>query len=311
MKRLLAVFALLCSARMYAATFAVTNTNDSGPGSLRWAIEQANATPGADTITGTAPGGTIVLASPLPAITDQVSISLYYYPIDGTNAGDGDGLVIDAGGVGVQFFRVANFRGDGIILQGGYTNLTEVTTTGNRNGIRVDGSNSFVVGINAFSNRANGIWVTSTGSGNQIGHAEQLCNVLCPHFPPPDEASGNGLSGIRIDGVNNRVDSVWIGIGPHYSVGALPNGGDGITVNGAHNVIFDCVISNNGGYGIQLLQPARLEYNDGSCNKGGFVGGSLIEPPVITSARADPTVITLNGTFHGTPNTQYLVEFLG
>jgi predicted outer membrane repeat protein len=45
-----------------AATFAVTNTNDSGPGSLRQAVADANAAPGADTITFSI-GGTITLAS--------------------------------------------------------------------------------------------------------------------------------------------------------------------------------------------------------------------------------------------------------
>jgi len=33
-----------------AATYTVTTTADSGAGSLRWAIEQANANPGADGI---------------------------------------------------------------------------------------------------------------------------------------------------------------------------------------------------------------------------------------------------------------------
>ena len=47
----------------------VRNTNDSGEGSLRWAIEEANALAGADTIRFDIGGGgpqTIQLSSPLP-----------------------------------------------------------------------------------------------------------------------------------------------------------------------------------------------------------------------------------------------------
>ncbi len=47
-----------------AATFTVTNINDSGTGSLRQAILDANASPGADTIDFSV-SGTIVLASTL------------------------------------------------------------------------------------------------------------------------------------------------------------------------------------------------------------------------------------------------------
>src|SRR5579871_1733684 len=51
----------------------VTNTQDSGPGSLRNAITCANSHPGRDTISF-AVSGTINLASPLPPITDPVVI---------------------------------------------------------------------------------------------------------------------------------------------------------------------------------------------------------------------------------------------
>src|SRR5208283_584475 len=58
------------------ATFLVTNTNDSGVGSLRQAILDANANPGADTI-DFAGGvtGPIALASNLPDISDNLTIN--------------------------------------------------------------------------------------------------------------------------------------------------------------------------------------------------------------------------------------------
>ena len=60
------------------ATFSVTNTNDSGPGSLRQAILDANAAPGADTIVfSVGPAGSSVLIQPstlLPPISETVTI---------------------------------------------------------------------------------------------------------------------------------------------------------------------------------------------------------------------------------------------
>jgi hypothetical protein len=59
-----------------AAIFTVTNTNDSGPGSLRQAVTDANAAPGADEITFTvAAPATISLLSALPAITDPLTVT--------------------------------------------------------------------------------------------------------------------------------------------------------------------------------------------------------------------------------------------
>src|SRR5262245_53083579 len=68
--------------RSVPAVFTVTTTDESGPGSLRQAITDANAATGADTITFTIPdalkssGGwwTIQLQAGLPTINDTVAI---------------------------------------------------------------------------------------------------------------------------------------------------------------------------------------------------------------------------------------------
>lgn len=59
-----------------AATFTVTSLNDSGAGSLRKAVLDANAAPGNDTIAfQSGLTGTIVLTSGEIAITDRVAIN--------------------------------------------------------------------------------------------------------------------------------------------------------------------------------------------------------------------------------------------
>src|SRR5271166_5220369 len=65
--------------RILLATFTVSNTNDSGPGSLRNTISEANGTPGLNTInfnfgTTTTPY-VISVQTPLPAITNPVVLN--------------------------------------------------------------------------------------------------------------------------------------------------------------------------------------------------------------------------------------------
>jgi hypothetical protein len=80
MKRFLGALILLLAVPVRAATFTVTNTNDSGAGSLRQAILDANGSGGADTISFNITGSgvhKIMLATSLSAITSPVTIDGY------------------------------------------------------------------------------------------------------------------------------------------------------------------------------------------------------------------------------------------
>src|SRR5713101_7312348 len=79
--RIIFLIPLLCAAltslqTVHAATITVMNTNDSGPGSLRAAIANANGTAGADVIAfDPSVTGTITLTSGELLITDDLTIS--------------------------------------------------------------------------------------------------------------------------------------------------------------------------------------------------------------------------------------------
>ena len=88
----LALILALCATPVSAAVFTVTNTNDSGAGSLRQAIIDANAAAGLDTIAFNIPGaGVHTITTPtidLPDITSPVLIDGYTQPgsLPNTNA---------------------------------------------------------------------------------------------------------------------------------------------------------------------------------------------------------------------------------
>ena len=93
-----------------AATFTVTNLNNSGAGSLRQAIADANSSPGQDDIVFSV-SGTIYPSSVLPSITDTVNLDGSTAPgyvtcgppvirLDGSLAGAASGLLLLPGANG-------------------------------------------------------------------------------------------------------------------------------------------------------------------------------------------------------------------
>ncbi len=161
------------------ATYTVTNTNDSGAGSLRQAIFDANANGGADTIDFNISGSgvhTINVASALPAVTDAVLIDGYTQTGSSVNTlsvGNNAGLTIELNGAGAG-------SANGLTLGGGS-----------------DGSTIRGMVINGFS--LSGIQLNSTNNlivGNFIGTNATGTSDL-----------GNSVDGITVSADNNSIGS--------------------------------------------------------------------------------------------------------
>lgn len=217
-----------------AATFSVTNTNDSGAGSLRQAIIDANNTTAADTITFSIGSGhqQIVPASALPPITQPVTIDGTTQPIfssaplielSGNGAGAGAiGLRITGNGAGstIKGLIINRFSSNGIFLDS-----SNNTITGNYIGTTFDGTaaaGNSGDGIGIFSGTA-----AAAASGNTIGGSTAANrNVI----------SGNGANGITINAQdggttsNNIISGNYIGANA-TGTAAIANVGDGVLVN--------------------------------------------------------------------------------
>ena len=198
-----------------STTFTVTNTNDSGAGSLRQAILDANATSGADVINFDIPGTGVKTISPnpeLPQITGAVTMDGYSQPgaqpntkavgsdavlkieLSGASADAGTGLYITAANSTVKGL-VINRWTHGIIL--GSSGATGNKIAGNYLG-------TDAMGTNDLGNDFNGVYV-GNASGNTIGGATAgERNVI----------SGNDYYGVNIDGqtaTGNRVVGNYVG----------------------------------------------------------------------------------------------------
>jgi hypothetical protein len=179
----------------------VTNTADSGPGSLRKAIMDANANPGPDTIVFSVGGGghqVIQPASPLPALTGVTVVNAMTQPgyggfplieLNGSAAGTGaNGLTLTAGSSTVKGLLVNGFDQAALLLTGAGgdtvvsnylgTNVTGTAAVANGYGVHVQAPYSHVGGTgpgdaNLISgNLLTGVFIEASGTvvqGNFIG----------------------------------------------------------------------------------------------------------------------------------------------
>jgi hypothetical protein len=243
----------------------VTTTADSGPGSLRQAILDANSHLGADAIDFAIDSGVRSIAplSPLPALTDPVIVDGTTQPgyagtpiiqLDGIHAGPQvDGLTMLAPFSRVQGLVINRFDGNGIVVA-----ATDDIVSGNYVGTDVSGT----IGL---GNDGDGVLVT--GVGAIVGGATpEARNII----------SGNGKAGIRVLGasaVNNSLVGNWIGLSAEGNA-PLGNQENGVVVDSANATHVGLpqfgpvnVISGNLGDGVVLR---------GSSFAPGTVAGNLI-----------------------------------
>lgn len=251
-----------------SATILVTNANDSGPGSFRQAILDSNASGGVyDTIEFNIPGAgvhTIVLASPLPDVSDPVFINGQTQPgysatplIELNGAGVGAGnpvLTLSGGGCEVRALAINRGPDAGIRIQ---------TNGGNKllqNVIGTDPSGTIPLG-----NGSHGIVIDDVG-GNRINDIG---------FYGTNVISGNGMHGILITGASaggNEVRGNVIGTDPGRRLD-LGNAGVGIMIqDAARTWIQDNDILRNAAGGVQvsgnpadetLIDNNRIAHNGG------------------------------------------------
>jgi hypothetical protein len=191
-----------------AANFTVTNINDSGAGSLRQAITDANTNPGLDTIDFSIPGSgvqTITPTSALPVITSPVTINGYsqtgasqnsqansdnavlLIEINGASAGSSSCLQITAGGSTVSGLVINRCAAAGILLSGAGGNII----TGNFIGTDPTGTLS-------RANLNTGINITNSPNNSVGGVTANARNLI----------SGNNASGVVINGATSTGNVV-------------------------------------------------------------------------------------------------------
>jgi hypothetical protein len=305
---LLLAVALLASCLASAATFTVTNTNDSGVGSLRQAMLDANATVGADTIAFAIPGAgvhTITPTTALPNITEQVTINGYTQPgaTPGTNAFPLPiNAVLQIELTGLQARLVVDPTAAGTVIRGLVINQSF-------DSIAVSAANVTVAG-NFIGTNAAGTAVPGTFSGFGIRHnSGNNFTVGGPNAADRNLISGGASGGIIIGfspvSTGHLIQGNFIGTDITGTValanlGTLPTGLS--NVNNA--VVVNNLISGNSGGGLDTINvtPNAMfvrgnligtQANGTSPLPNGNFGGILVRV----------SNVTIGGTAAGEPNT--------
>jgi titin len=293
--------------RTLLAVFTVINTNDSGLGSLRQAILDANANPGLDMINFDLPQTGVQTISPLsalPLITSPVIINGYSQPgtspntmqngdnavllieLSGSNAGMADGLSIQSGAAGSTIEGLVINGWNGPFGTGG--NGILLSTNNNTSAGNFTGTDP--TGTVARANANDGIAVLNGASNNTIGGTTVGARNII---------SGNGSNGIEVNGApGNLVEGNLIGTSA-TGAGGLGNGlGIELFYGATNNTIGGTVagegnvISGNLGDGIDI-------WDSGNLVQGNLIGTDAIGTATVANF-SGVSITSDNNTIGGT-----------
>jgi hypothetical protein len=253
-----------------ATTFVVTNTNDSGAGSLRQAILDANANSGADLITFNIGSGlqTISPTTTLPEISDAVVIDGTTQPgfngsplieINASNISELANravLVLTGGNITVKSLIINHFKDGGISI---------ITAGGNR----IEGC---YIGIDATGN------AETNSQGNGISVNDSPNNIIGGTTPNSRNViAAIDFHAIAIFGFNangNQIMGNYIGINA-AGTAALPVS-SGVSLATSNNIVGGTTVAarnvigagNNAGV---LIQPFGFG-TSGNVIQGNYIG---------------------------------------
>jgi titin len=269
--------------------YTVTTTADSGDGSLRWAIEQANTDPGPALIEFDIPftgiDRVIYPTTPLPWITDDHTV-IDGYTQDGASpatadapavikieingsliADDAQGLLVASVGNVIRGLAIADFTANGVAIA--YEGSDDNVVAGNYLGLSLKGvehgneRSGVFVGLGARSNTIGGdepaernVISGNAGDGVHINGSDTMSNTVTGNYigttVDGTDAVANGHVGVRVcEGAE------------HNTVGGETTGGrnvisgnaeDGVCITGAtHNTVIGNYIGVGGDDGTSAV----------------------------------------------------------
>ncbi len=280
------IVAILISPYVFAATFVVESTSDSGAGSLRQAIIDANASSGEDFIEFNIPTNgphTISPQSGYPEITEAVTIdgftqgsqtanpaddavpnsnpidqpinAILKIELDGINVFNSSGLIISGSETTIRGLAIGRFRENGILVQGG----SDIAIEGCFIGTSVGGSNgsgNFEDGINLSGTQNCRIGGPNPAQRNLISDNDDGIDI--------NNSSTGILVGGNFVGINAAGSS---GLG-NSDLGVKIENSDDNTVGGTTPELRN-VISGNSLAGLGLLDGAS-----GNVIQGNYIGAT-------------------------------------
>ncbi len=282
-------------------TFTVTNTDDSGVGSLRQAILDAEANPGEDIIDMTGVSGTITLSTGLPNITEDLTINgagsastiidgndlVRPFFIGGAGVNDTDAPVVQINDLTIQNGlalgetpQLGNGGGAGmggaIFINDGDVRISNVTFDGN-NATGGTGGNGGTTGIGTGGNGP----FPGLG-GNPSTTTSNFFNIISFATNGGYGAGGGAGNASFNDGGSNGANGGYGagggGAGGTFTAGAHGSRGLGGTFGGHGGVTLSAASAGGGGGaglgGAIFLRNGLLVISNSTVSNNGSTGGS-------------------------------------